>query len=114
MENEDVMHNLYWILVNAVINVHVSVQLSDYARKTLLKLQHDNINFRDILNMTINIISLNSEAFNQSKSRKKYTKGYRTQQFLYNINIATCFELARSSSGYLLEYFKGNIQTAFT
>jgi hypothetical protein len=58
MENEDVMHNLHWNLVNAVINVHVSVQLSGYRRKTLLKLQHDKINRRDVLSTTISIISL--------------------------------------------------------
>ena len=31
--NENVMHNLFCILVNAVINVHVSVQLSGYEGK---------------------------------------------------------------------------------
>ena len=43
--NEDVTRNLHWILVNVVINVHVSVQLSGYTRETLLKVQHDRINF---------------------------------------------------------------------
>jgi hypothetical protein len=76
--NEDAMHNLFRILVNAVINVHVSVQISGYARKILLKLQHGKINCTDILNMTININSLTFEELNQSKWRKKYTKGYRT------------------------------------
>jgi len=32
------------------------------------------------------------------RTRKKETNDHRTQQILYNINIATCFDLARSSS----------------